>query len=49
MGTQKDFRVEHLQEGEAWILFENRVGDSIKNNPDLESIAMDIAKECEGL
>ena len=49
MGTQKDFPVEHLQEDEAWILFENKAGDSIKNNPDLESIAMDIAKECEGL
>ena len=49
MGTQKDFRVEHLQEDEAWISFENRAGDSIKNNPDLESIAMDIAKEGKGL
>ena len=49
MGTQKDFRVEHLKEDEAWILFENKAGDSIKNNPDLQPIAMDIAKECEGL
>ena len=49
MGTQKDFLVEHLKEDEAWILFENRAGDSIKNNPDLQPIAMDIAKECEGL
>ena len=48
MGTQKDFRVEHLQEDEAWILFKKRAGDSIEN-PNLESIAMDIAKECAGL
>ena len=49
MGTQKDFRVEHLKEDEAWILFENGAGDSIENIPDLKRTAMEVAKECSGL
>ncbi|KAL6311654.1 hypothetical protein AAG906_025733 [Vitis piasezkii] len=48
MGTQKDFRVQLLQEDEAWILFKNRAGDSIEN-PDLRPIAIEVAKECAGL
>ena len=48
MGTQKDFPVEHLQEEEALILFKKMAGDSIEE-PDLQSIAIDVAKECAGL
>ncbi|KAJ9682445.1 hypothetical protein PVL29_018375 [Vitis rotundifolia] len=48
MSTQKDFRVRHLQEDETWILFKNTAGDSIEN-PELQPIAVDVAKECAGL
>ena len=48
MGTQKDFPVEHLQEEEALVLFKKMAGDSIEE-PDLQSIAIDVAKECAGL
>ena len=48
MGTQKDFPVEHLQEEEALILFKKMAGDSIEE-PDLQSIAIDVAKEGAGL
>ncbi|KAL6336017.1 hypothetical protein AAG906_003644 [Vitis piasezkii] len=48
MSTQKDFRVQHLQEDETWILFKNTAGDSIEN-PELQPIAVDVAKECAGL
>ena len=47
MSTQKDFRVQHLQEDETWILFKNTAG-SIEN-PELQPIAVDVAKECAGL
>ncbi|RVW64741.1 putative disease resistance protein [Vitis vinifera] len=48
MSTQKDFRVQHLQEDETWILFKNTAGDSIEN-PELQPIAVEVAKECAGL
>ncbi|XP_034707060.1 probable disease resistance protein At4g27220 [Vitis riparia] len=48
MSTQKDFPVRHLQEDETWILFKNTAGDSIEN-PELQPIAVDVAKECAGL
>ncbi|KAJ9682453.1 hypothetical protein PVL29_018383 [Vitis rotundifolia] len=48
MGIQKDFGVEDLKENEAWILFKNIAGDSIEN-PYLQPIAVDVAKECAGL
>ena len=48
MGTQKDFRVEHLEEDEAWVLFKNKACDTVEN-PDLQLIAMEVAKECAGL
>ncbi|XP_034707044.1 probable disease resistance protein At4g27220 [Vitis riparia] len=48
MDTQKDFRVQPLQEDETWILFKNTAGDSIEN-PELQPIAVDVAKECAGL
>ncbi|XP_034707960.1 probable disease resistance protein At4g27220 isoform X3 [Vitis riparia] len=47
MDTQKDFRVQPLQEDETWILFKNTAG-SIEN-PELQPIAVDVAKECAGL
>ncbi|KAJ9682575.1 hypothetical protein PVL29_018489 [Vitis rotundifolia] len=48
MSTQKDFRVQHLQEDETWILSKNTAGDSIEN-PELQPIAVEVAKECAGL
>ena len=48
MGTQKDFELDVLSEVEAWSLFENMVGDSLKD-PDFQSIATEVCKECAGL
>ena len=48
MATQRNFRVQHLSEEEAWRLFEKTAGDSIEK-PDLRSIAIEVAKECAGL
>ncbi|KAJ9691580.1 hypothetical protein PVL29_013692 [Vitis rotundifolia] len=48
MRTQKEFRLQHLSQKEAWNLFKKRAGDSVEK-PELHSIAVDVAKECEGL
>ena len=48
MGTQKDFGLEVLPKEEAWNLFENMVGDCVKN-PNLRCVATEVAKECAGL
>ncbi|KAL6311695.1 hypothetical protein AAG906_006538 [Vitis piasezkii] len=47
-GTQRNFLVEHLSEEEAWRLFKKTAGDSTER-PDLQSIAIEVAKECAGL
>ena len=47
-GTQRNFLVEHLSEEEAWRLFKKKAGDSTER-PDLQSIAIEVAKECAGL
>ncbi|KAE8076543.1 hypothetical protein FH972_015186 [Carpinus fangiana] len=48
MGTQKDFGLEVLLEEEAWSLFEKMAGDCVRE-PNLRSIATEVAKECAGL
>nr|XP_048332811.1 probable disease resistance protein At4g27220 [Ziziphus jujuba var. spinosa] len=48
IGTQKEFRLEVLDEKETWSLFENIVGDAVKD-PDIRDIALQIAKRCSGL
>ncbi|XP_060671352.1 probable disease resistance protein At4g27220 [Ziziphus jujuba] len=48
IGTQKEFRLEVLDEKETWSLFENIVGDAVKD-PDIRDTAIQIAKRCSGL
>ena len=49
MGTQKEFLLKHLQEDEAWVLFKNRAGDDTIENPELQQIAIEVAKQLAGL
>ena len=44
MGTQKEFLLQHLQEDEAWILFKNKAGDDTIESPELQQIAIEVAK-----
>nr|POE88931.1 disease resistance protein [Quercus suber] len=48
IGTQKDFGLNVLPEEEAWSLFEMMAGESVKD-PNLRSMATEVAKECAGL
>ena len=48
MGTQKPFHLRHLNEEEAWSLFKRTAGDCVES-PDLQSIAINIVKKCDGL
>uniref|UniRef100_A0A6N2LGV0 NB-ARC domain-containing protein n=1 Tax=Salix viminalis TaxID=40686 RepID=A0A6N2LGV0_SALVM len=48
MDTEKLFHLQVLLENEAWNLFKNKAGDVIKN-PDLELVAVEVAKKCAGL
>ncbi|KAF3448841.1 hypothetical protein FNV43_RR09555 [Rhamnella rubrinervis] len=48
MGTQKNFRLEVLDEEETWSFFEKKVGDDVKH-PDFREVATRIAKRCGGL
>ncbi|KAI9112197.1 hypothetical protein K1719_016720 [Acacia pycnantha] len=48
METQKDFLVGVLNEEEAWSLFEDMVGDVVKN-VNLRGVAIQVAKKCAGL
>ncbi|XP_048442550.1 probable disease resistance protein At4g27220 isoform X2 [Pyrus x bretschneideri] len=45
---QKDFELRVLNEKEAWRLFETKAGDVVKN-PDIRTVATDVAKKCGGL
>ncbi|RXH91590.1 hypothetical protein DVH24_020613 [Malus domestica] len=45
---QKDFELRVLNEKEAWCLFEMKAGDVVKN-PDIRTVATDVAKKCGGL
>ncbi|TQD96458.1 hypothetical protein C1H46_017953 [Malus baccata] len=46
--SQKDFELRVLNEEEAWVLFETKAGDVVKN-PDIRNVATDVAKKCGGL
>ncbi|KAI4353010.1 hypothetical protein L6164_001989 [Bauhinia variegata] len=48
MKTEKNFRLEVLNQTETWSLFADMVGDAIRD-PSLRSIAIDVAKKCNGL
>ena len=48
MCTQKPFHLRHLNEEEAWSLFKRTAGDCVES-PDLQSIAINIVKKCDGL
>ncbi|XP_035548755.1 uncharacterized protein LOC118349228 [Juglans regia] len=48
MGVQKNFGIEMLPQEEAWELFEKMAADSVKD-PNLRSIATEVAKKCGGL
>nr|XP_011460230.1 PREDICTED: uncharacterized protein LOC105350266 isoform X3 [Fragaria vesca subsp. vesca] len=48
MGTQKDFPLEVLNEEESWRLFQKMAGD-IFENPDIKTIATQVAERCGGL
>ncbi|XP_054790978.1 probable disease resistance protein At4g27220 [Prosopis cineraria] len=49
METDKDVEVKVLSEEEAWDLFKDKAGEQVLSNPKIQSIAMDVAKECGGL
>ncbi|KAB5529224.1 hypothetical protein DKX38_019305 [Salix brachista] len=48
MDTKKLFHLQVLLENEAWNLFKNKAGDDIEN-PDLQPVAVEVAKRCAGL
>ncbi|XP_028780987.1 probable disease resistance protein At4g27220 [Neltuma alba] len=48
MKTQKDFLIDVLNEDEAWILFEDMVGDVVKD-VSLHDVAIQVAQKCAGL
>ena len=48
MDTKKLFHLKDLPWNEAWSLFKNMAGDAIKN-PDLQPVAVEVAKRCAGL
>ncbi|XP_052302596.1 probable disease resistance protein At4g27220 isoform X2 [Populus trichocarpa] len=48
MGTKKVFWLQVLPENEAWNLFKKMAGDVVKY-PDLQLVAVEIAKRCAGL
>ncbi|KAH0773216.1 hypothetical protein KY290_010353 [Solanum tuberosum] len=48
MKAQKIMEIGTLPEEEAWILFKEKVGNSV-NDPSLLDIAKDVSKECKGL
>ncbi|XP_031265180.1 probable disease resistance protein At5g63020 [Pistacia vera] len=50
MEAHKHFRVEFLENEEAWKLFRSKVGeDTLKNHPNILELAKNVAKECGGL
>ncbi|XP_027769088.1 probable disease resistance protein At1g61180 [Solanum pennellii] len=48
MKAQKIMEIGTLPEEEAWILFKEKVGNSV-DDPSLLDIAKDVSKECKGL
>ncbi|RWR97680.1 putative disease resistance protein [Cinnamomum micranthum f. kanehirae] len=48
METDVEIQMERLSEEEAWSLFNDKVGD-VAMSPNIEAIARDIVKKCDGL
>ncbi|KAK4253298.1 hypothetical protein QN277_010621 [Acacia crassicarpa] len=48
METQKDFLIDVLNEEETWCLFEDMVGDVVKD-VNLRGVAIQVAQKCAGL
>nr|TKS12963.1 hypothetical protein D5086_0000058150 [Populus alba] len=48
MDIQKNFPINALSEEETWEFFKKMAGDRIEH-PDLQSLAMEVAKKCAGL
>ncbi|KAK2640403.1 hypothetical protein Ddye_028198 [Dipteronia dyeriana] len=48
MNSQCNFPINALNETEAWSLFKSMAGTCV-NHPDLNSIALEVAKECGGI
>ncbi|KAL6201156.1 hypothetical protein ACLB2K_024871 [Fragaria x ananassa] len=48
MGTQKEFPLEVLNEEETWRLFQKMAGDIVED-PDIQTIASQVAERCGGL
>ncbi|XP_028777829.1 disease resistance protein SUMM2-like [Neltuma alba] len=49
METDKDVEVKLLSEDEAWNLFNDKTGKLVQSDPDVQPIAMEVAKQCCGL
>ncbi|XP_028777842.1 probable disease resistance protein At4g27220 [Neltuma alba] len=49
METDKDVEVKLLPENEAWNLFNDKAGELVPSDPNVQSIAMEVAKQCCGL
>ncbi|KAI9160636.1 hypothetical protein LWI28_010188 [Acer negundo] len=50
METHKKVEVECLSHADAWILFQDKVGqETINSHPDIPILAEDVARECGGL
>ncbi|XP_073262574.1 disease resistance protein At4g27190-like [Populus alba] len=49
MDSQHKIKLKPLCEGEAWTLFMEKLGDDKALSPEVEQIAIDVARECAGL
>ncbi|KAI4354364.1 hypothetical protein L6164_003234 [Bauhinia variegata] len=49
MGSQKDFRLEPLDESETWRLFQVMADDDVVKDGRLQGIAIQVANKCAGL
>ncbi|RWR90802.1 LOW QUALITY PROTEIN: putative disease resistance protein isoform X1 [Cinnamomum micranthum f. kanehirae] len=49
MGSQRTIKVDALTEDESWILFKEKIGADFVLSPEIEQIAKDVVKECDGL
>ncbi|PNS89989.2 hypothetical protein POPTR_019G020500v4 [Populus trichocarpa] len=49
MDSQHKIKLKPLSESEAWTLFMEKLGDDKALSPEVEQIAVDVARECAGL
>jgi disease resistance protein RPS2 len=49
IGSQHKIKVKPLSKREAWTLFMEKLGHDIAFSPEVERIAIDVARECAGL